>query len=321
MTTITTIQPDVHSLKALISVYYDMQKLRIATQLREIKLHSNILGKAVNALNKHEKEVLETVAYSIKKKTIYRDELDNILDEDSSVIIKGACTFLNNTHKEDDFTTDTIDNLEKDVINSLGKIVDKLKPTLKETVLTEPVTFMKKEEDVILKQIKPYVHNSVIYDKWMRGIKGVGPILAGSLIATIGDVKRFDNISKLWAYSGLSVKDGKAVRLKAGQQANWNSFLKMTCWKLGESFVKTHGFYNKLYKEFKEEYSKREDLKQGKGYKGHIHAMAKRKAVKIFLSHLWLKWRQLEGLPVTKPYSFQVLNHSEEHMIPIPEKD
>jgi hypothetical protein len=35
---------------------------------------------------------------------------------------------------------------------------------------------------------------------------------------------------------------------------------------------------------------------------GHVHARAKRAAVKIFLSHLFQVWREIEGLPVTKPY-------------------
>jgi len=43
--------------------------------------------------------------------------------------------------------------------------------------------------------------------------------------------------------------------------------------------------------------------------KGHIDAMARRKAVKLFLSHLWVKWRGIEGLPVTDPYVIEKLGH------------
>jgi hypothetical protein len=39
--------------------------------------------------------------------------------------------------------------------------------------------------------------------------------------------------------------------------------------------------------------------------------MARRKMVKIFLSHLWATWRKMEGLTVTKPYVFSVLGHSD----------
>ena len=43
--------------------------------------------------------------------------------------------------------------------------------------------------------------------------------------------------------------------------------------------------------------------------------------VKIFLQHLWLKWRELEGLPISKPYSIERLGHAEyisaEEFVPV----
>lgn len=41
----------------------------------------------------------------------------------------------------------------------------------------------------------------------------------------------------------------------------------------------------------------------------HIYARAKRKTVKLFLAHLWQVWREIEGLPVTKPYANTILGH------------
>jgi len=41
--------------------------------------------------------------------------------------------------------------------------------------------------------------------------------------------------------------------------------------------------------------------------KGHIHAMAKRRTVKLFLSHFWLEWRKLEGLPISEPFAHRGL--------------
>src|SRR5215218_9565114 len=35
---------------------------------------------------------------------------------------------------------------------------------------------------------------------------------------------------------------------------------------------------------------------------GHVDNAARRKMVKVFLSHLWLVWREAEGLPVSDPY-------------------
>lgn len=43
---------------------------------------------------------------------------------------------------------------------------------------------------------------------------------------------------------------------------------------------------------------------------GHVDNAARRKMVKVFLSHLWLVWREAEGLPVSDPY---VIAHDERH--------
>lgn len=37
---------------------------------------------------------------------------------------------------------------------------------------------------------------------------------------------------------------------------------------------------------------------------GHRHSRAMRKTAKLFLSHLWLTWSELDGLPTSKPWSF-----------------
>jgi len=44
--------------------------------------------------------------------------------------------------------------------------------------------------------------------------------------------------------------------------------------------------------------------------KGHIDARAKRKMVKIFLAHYWLKAHAIMKLPITKPYVIEKLGHS-----------
>jgi len=43
----------------------------------------------------------------------------------------------------------------------------------------------------------------------------------------------------------------------------------------------------------------------------HIHAMAQRKMVKVFLQHLWVQWRTMEGLSISMPYVIDRLKHSD----------
>jgi len=43
---------------------------------------------------------------------------------------------------------------------------------------------------------------------------------------------------------------------------------------------------------------------------GHLDAMALRKMTKLFLSCLWLVWREAEGLPIRQPYSIERQGHT-----------
>lgn len=110
----------------------------------------------------------------------------------------------------------------------------------------------------------------------------------------------------------------------AGELADFNPDFKKLCFLISDQFVKQTGsFYNLLYKQYYNDYLYRPDLQaEASGKKGkktivkgqvtetkgtaHINAMARRKAVKMFLSHLWEEWRTVEGLPTPNPW---VLEH------------
>lgn len=172
----------------------------------------------------------------------------------------------------------------------------------------------------ISKEIKRQVQTYDIYNKWLKDVTGISHILGAGLIAWIGDIDRFDTISKLWAYSGLGVFDGKIQQRKRGEKSNWNNKLKVHAWKISDSFVRTKGFYRELYDKYKAyELTKNPEPIEIDGKKNytamHIHMRAKRKTVKVFMSHLWVRWRELEGLPVTKPYCEAYLGHK---TLPVP---
>lgn len=171
------------------------------------------------------------------------------------------------------------------------------------------------------KEILKKLQDHSIYTEWLKNIKGIGPRLAGSIIAIINDIKRFKTISCLWSYAGLGIDDkGQAIKKQKGQNAKWNHRLKTTLWKIGESFVKTKGGYRALYEQSRKYYDakfpkkvllvdkdgkpilNKEGKKIYKYNKGHKYAMAKRWTVKIFLAHLFEKWYEIEGLAASKPY-------------------
>lgn len=117
---------------------------------------------------------------------------------------------------------------------------------------------------------------------------------------------------------------------------DYNPTAKMLAFKVATQFVKQGDLYRKLYEEFRVTYEARPDLKEEvnekkgkptKARKGevieskgtlHVHRMAQRKMVKIFLQHLYVTWRELEGLPATKPYVIDQMKHADYIYPPAP---
>jgi hypothetical protein len=172
--------------------------------------------------------------------------------------------------------------------------------------------------------------------KWAINQVGIGPTIASGLAAYI-DLARADTVSALWKFSGLAPGFDRKVKK---QKLPYNARLKVLAWKMGESFVKVSGkqgaIYGELYSKFKHEEITRNEtglykeaaarelatkdfskdtvtkkrLESGMLTDGHLHERAKRRAVKIFLSHYWLVGRKAAGLPVTLPYAAAILGHT-----------
>lgn len=156
--------------------------------------------------------------------------------------------------------------------------------------------------------------------KWLTSIKGLKEgSLAAQLIAQIDDISNADTISALWRFAGYAVQDGRRERRKAGEKAHYNARLSAVCWNIGEQFVRQQ---TPLYAEYY--YAEKARLRglhpepeptDSGPWKtaftdSHVDRMARRKTVKLFLSHLWIIWRTAEGLPVTLPYIHTVGGHT-----------
>jgi hypothetical protein len=194
-------------------------------------------------------------------------------------------------------------------------------------------------EERIGKDIKKLVDAQPLWQLWLKDVKGIGPIFAGGWMSAIGDPAKFDNVGKLWAYAGLhtvpantayvekfidnpriraAVEAGAVVgdpnnqdlrmmpRRERGKRANWSPFMRTLAWKTGGSFVKSKG----PYREFYDRYRARYEITRPETTDAHRFAMAKRKTVKLFLSHLWEAWRLIEGLPVRQPWALEYGGHT-----------
>lgn len=167
----------------------------------------------------------------------------------------------------------------------------------------------------IAKRINAWSKHHKIRLTHLNRIQGIGPIFSGAVIAWIAPISRFSNISKLWKYCGLA----PGCRRKRGEKIAYNPHLKTLMWKIASSFEKqkaNKSFYRRLYDEKKKYLLQREDLKAAidnkvKGAKLHVRLLAMQFVAKRFLADLWLTWRKLEGLSITKPYAFDMLGHSD----------
>lgn len=190
------------------------------------------------------------------------------------------------------------------------------------------------------KAISQYTRKIRVWSEWLDKVKGIGPRLGGSLLGQIRDPGRFLWPGKLWAYAGLTVRDGHLPRLTHGVKANWNNNFRWTCSKVSDSLVRCTSQYKSLFDTYRE-YLIQRTLRAGQiiwtktradgpwevafspreavipddpGARpewtlGRISSISGWRMTKIFLSHLLTVWRVMEGLPVYLPYPQDRLGH------------
>jgi hypothetical protein len=180
------------------------------------------------------------------------------------------------------------------------------------------------------------------FGQWPRRVTGIGPVLAAGLIAHT-EIERLPTAGHLWSFAGLD----PSKSWERGQKRPWNADLKVLAWKIGQSFMKLHNhpadIYGKVYKIQKDKYIERNDdggfadnaakalgtkrwRKDTEAFKaysvgrlpaGHVDAMARRYAVKLFLAHYWaVSYRIHHDSEPPLPYPVVHMGHA--HVIPPP---
>lgn len=179
------------------------------------------------------------------------------------------------------------------------------------------------------------------FGEWPRSVIGIGPVIAAGLIAHT-HMEHLTTAGHLWSFAGLNplqVWDRKTKR-------PWNADLKVLCWKIGQSFMKfqnhPNDVYGRVYATKKAFYITKNNeggfvdnaqkaINSGKKWNrdkvafqayhtgklppGHIDAMARRYAVKLFLSHYWEVCYTIEHNSAPPlPYPIVQLGHV--HIIP-----
>lgn len=195
------------------------------------------------------------------------------------------------------------------------------------------VYLYKRREDLIalesgmVKEVGKLIHKHPLWINFLVNVKGCGEMMA-AVIITQFDIYKAPAVSNLWSFAGLA--PGKDRKIK-GKKCPYNQFLRSKlCGVLGSGFLKAKSVpYSGYYYDYKmrlensdmmiEERLKMADRKgEYKGMKTrtvkwkdaypiHIHQASIRKTVKLFLKDLYVAWRELEGLPIRKPYAEEYL--------------
>lgn len=252
--------------------------------------------------------------------------------------VKDASVTL--TDQEARYLVDTYYQFQDYRIRSLNQC-RKLDDTVEEPNGT--LLFFASQFGILEKQMKAVLESYVLskpIGRWLMSQKGIGPVIAAGLLANI-DIHKVQTAGQIWAFAGLD----PTKTWNKGELRPWNARLKVICWKAGESFVKVcnkdDALYGKIYKEKKAYYKEKNEAggfveraeeilkskkigkdtdaykaySQGRLPDAHIDSMAKRFAVKIFLSHLFTVWYEMENKKsAPKPFAEAILGHA--HIIP-----
>lgn len=199
-----------------------------------------------------------------------------------------------------------------------GSIIDKYT----ELVLVNSYMELLKNEEDQFKRLDSILMDFPVYANYFKGVKGVGPAMAGVLISEV-DITKVTYASSLWKYAGLDVvinddgfgegrsrkshhlvdreytdKNG-VIQLKKG--ITFNPFLKTKLMGVQTGcFIKCASPYAEMYRNYKfrlqnmPEHAEKSD--------NWRHWMAMRYMIKMYLIDVYVNWRTVEGLPVYPPY-------------------
>lgn len=182
------------------------------------------------------------------------------------------------------------------------------------------------------KDIEKQLQEFPIYNEFLKDVRGIGPALSAVIIAYF-DIEKSVYPTTMLAYCGIDVgPDGrgrgkykehlvkreytdKNGELKIKDSITYEPFLKSKMLGvLATSFLRSASPYRNAYDNYKHRIESRPVPEGAEPLsKAHVHNMALRYMVKIFIIDLYKKWRTLEGLPVAPSYEEAKLGMGEHH--------
>lgn len=187
-------------------------------------------------------------------------------------------------------------------------------------------------EELQFNDIAKQLEEFPIYTEFLKDVRGCGPALSAIIISYF-DIHKAHYPSNMLAYCGIDVApDGrgrgrfaehlvereyvdKNGKDKTRMSITFDPFLKTKMvGVLGTSFLRSASPYRQAYDGYKNRIASRPiQATEDKLSDLHIHRMAVRYMIKIFIIDLYKKWRALEGLPVAPSYEEAKLGMGEHH--------
>ena len=307
MTTIT----DIAALRLMVRGAYDLQALRIQSGLR---LCANFRAKLKKQEGEEEGDIDEDGEMSAKAKKLMAD-------------LKASYRRL----------TDGVAR-NRTLPKEEGFVGDELISTFSELTLIDQYVRIEAAETKHFAQMESILDKIPIYTSYLKGERGIGPAMAGVLVSYL-DPHKARHVSSFWKYGGLDVAHDGLARSRRQEHlvertyidknrdektrlgVTFNPFLRTKLLGvLTGCFLRSESPWRQVYDgrkhrmmtspnvekvtlvEWKRRRKAGEDVRS-LWTPGRINNDAKRYMVKMFLAELWAKWRALENLPVTPPYS------------------
>lgn len=271
------------SFRAMVRGVYDIQKLRIAT------------GNRICAEYKHRMGQMPS-------------EKEDTIDD------KKNAKLLDKLRKDFKRLTDGLVHLPPpEKFNGEGTLIEDYALFL---LMAQYISLLTTEE-VHFRNLGKALKSVPIWSEYLVDVRGCGPAMAGIIVSEF-DIHKAKYASSLHMYAGLDVINGEGRSRKREHLREYEYIDKEgeTKTKMGLTYnpelkarlmgvltgclMKQNAEYKEIYDNYKHRLEHHVDHKEKT--KGHRHNMAKRYMIKRFLSDLYAKWRDIEGLEVHPPY-------------------
>jgi len=147
----------------------------------------------------------------------------------------------------------------------------------------------------VKKDLVKMVHEMPEWKGFMSDAPGMGEITAAYLLSIV-NIAKAKSVSALWKFFGFDPANAAGVKDRNPGLGQLRAPLYAG---LSIALIRKDSPYREHYDHWKS--------------KGVSHGGALRRIMKLWLSHLWVTWREFAKLPVTKPFVNDKLDHTTYH--------